>query len=258
MLSVNVPGLGYDAIGPGLAALELPLSVRFDPVLRLEDAMPPLPVGPEQLSASVLLSYRRMTPAANAEVWDQAAGRWAPDAEVRPDGEPLIFQAEEAMPWWGLVVAGGAEDAAGHPRFATAVGGFPHYWFRGRFETDDGETYEEVVSAASDVVAFGSVTDRNRIVLGAGDGEKPESATQARLQLKDPGLSVIGGLVVRRSGSSAEVTLSNAAGASVVLLADGGIELRPAAGREVVVDGTLRTGALWFVPEGSTIPKRAS
>ena len=252
VLTVPPPTLDYDALAPGVAAAERPLTVRLGPVLREAQ-----PLSPEQLTGFVLLTSRRLGPASPAELWDPVAAAWVPEGSVFSAGEPLVFREGQPLPWEGLVVAGGQRDASGQRTFAAAVGGFPQYRFRGRFEIDDGVTYEEVVSAESQAVAFGSVTDRNRMVLGPAEGERPDTATQARLQLKDAALQLVGGLVIRRGGGSAEVTVSNSAGASVVLLPDGAIELRPAAGRGVTVAGDLETEHLTYLPAGGGSKKTA-
>lgn len=252
MLTVPPPTLDYDALAPGVAAAEQPLTVRLGPVLREGQ-----PLSPEQLTGFVLLASRRLGPASPAELWDPAAAAWVPEGSVFSAGEPLVFREGQPQPWEGLVVAGGQRDASGQLTFAAASGGFPQYRFRGRFEIDDGVTYEEAVSAESDAVAFGSVADRNRMVLGPAEGERPDTATEARFQLKDAALQLVGGLVIRRSGSSAEVTVNNATGASVVLRPDGAIELRPAPGRGVTVAGDLETERLTYRPAGGGAKKQA-
>ena len=62
---------------------------------------------------------------------------------------------------------------------------------------------------------------------------------------------MIGGLRSHRSSPGAEVTLSNAAGASVVLRPDGSIELRPAARPlRSLVAGDLETERITYLPAG--------
>lgn len=239
MLSVPVPELVYDTLYPGVAALELPVTVAVGPVV--DDGAPQTPV---ELRTFGLVGYRQ--PAAGVtEVWDDQQQQWLPEGDaVEPT--PLAFLPDEPSPWQGVVVA------AGGSRFARAVSGYPSYSFRALFATPE----EVVLSGPSAPVTFGSVTDRNLMVFGPGEGEKPDNATEARLQLRSPGLAVIGGLVVRRDSPGAEVTLSNAAGASVVLKADGSIELSPAAGRSVVVAGDLETERIEYRPDGGGAKKK--
>lgn len=246
MLTVPFPELAYEALAPSLAAAELPVTVGVGPV-----DVDGVVLTPVELRTFSLVTYRQAGPGAFPEVWDPVAKQWLPEGTaVGP--VPLAYLPDQAPPWQGTVVAGGGEDASGRPQFATALGGYPSYSFRALFATTD----EVALSAPSAPVAFASVTDRNLMILGPGDGEKPDNATEARLLLKDPGFQVIGGLVVRRDSPGAEVTLSNAAGASVVLLADGAIEVRPGPGRGVVVAGDLETERITYRPLGGG-PKQA-
>jgi hypothetical protein len=155
---------------------------------------------------------------------------------VTTAGDPLIHRAELAQPWQAIVLGAG-----GKPPISTATAGYPQYSFRVRFDT----AHEEVVTE-SPVVTFGSVADRNLMVLGPAEGEKPDNATQARIQLRDPALTTIGGLVIARDAGSARVRLSNSAGASIILQPDGSIDLTPAAGMPVLVTGDLETGRLVY------------
>ena len=93
------------------------------------------------------------------------------------------------------------------------------------------------------------------MVIGPGEDEKPESATQARLVLKSPAMEVIGRVLIERSAPGARITIDNSAGASVVLHPDGHIELRPAAGRNVVVAADLEAERITYLPAGGG-PKR--
>jgi hypothetical protein len=241
MLTVPDPTLAYEPLAPGLAARELPLTVAVGPV-----TLDGVPLGPERLDQATLLTCRRSTPAAEVEQWDGANGAWVADSSDPSGGDRLMFLPGLPQPWQALLVAGG------QPRFEAATSGYPEYSFRVRFATT-----REVAVAESPPVAFGSVLDRNLMVLGPGEGEQPDTATEARLQLKDPAFSIVGGLVVRREGASALVTLSNATGAAVVLMPDGGLELRPAPGRGVVVAGDLETERLVYRPGGGGPKKTA-
>jgi hypothetical protein len=234
MLTVPLPRLAYEPLAPGVAAAEQPLSVTVGPVL---DG--PRPQTPVELRTFGLVGYRRSAPGALLDVWDPEGKQWWPEGTAVA-AETLAFRDDQPDPWQAVLVAGGGD------RFALGQGGYPAYSFRALFTGAD----ETAISGPSDSVSFGSVADRNLMVLGPGDGEKPESATQARVLLKDTALQVIGGLVVRRDVPGAEVTLSNAAGASVVLRPDGAIELRPAAGRGVTVAGDIETERVVYRPAG--------
>ncbi len=243
MLTVPDPTLAYEPLAAGVAALEMPLTVLLGPVSRDGVALE-LP----DLATFGLVTFRRSNNGSLPEVWAPQSKQWLPDAGPDPvTSQPLAFLTGQPQPWQGLVVAAGAADAAGAPVFDRGVGGFPSYSFAAVFVTHDGELG---VSGSSPSVSFVPVTDRNLMVIGPGDGEKPEKATQTRIQLRDTDLATLGGLVIDRASPGAEVTLSNSAGASVVLRPDGSVEVHPAAGRSVIVGGDLETEQVTYRPFG--------
>ena len=246
MLTVPAPALAYEPLAPSVAAAELPVTVLVGPLL--DEGVPQTPV---ELSRFALVTYRQAVPGALAEVWDDQQKQWllegAPVA-----GSALAFLPDQPSPWQATVVAAGGQDANGASQFAKAAGGFPSYWFRALFSSRAGEV---AVSGPSQGVTFGGIADKNLMVLGPGDGEQPDEATEARLLLKSPALQVIGGLVVHRDSPGAQVTLSNAAGAAVVLRPDGSIELSPGPGGTVVVAGDLETDRIVYSPAAGG-PKR--
>ncbi len=249
MLTVPAPSLAYEPVGPGVAALELPITVTLGPITADGRTL-----EPPDLAVFGLVVRRRLVPWALPETWDPAAGTWlaAPTEVATTPFAPVAFLAGKPQPWQAVVVPAAGKDALGAPVFAKGGGGAPTYDFAGLFVTHDDEA---VLGDSSPPLSFVSAADGNLVVLGAGEGESVESATQARLQLRSPGLATIGGLVVDRVGAGAQVTLSNSAGASVVLLADGSIELRPAAGRGVEVVGDLETGQITYAPAGGGAKK---
>jgi hypothetical protein len=243
VLAVPVPEVSYDAVGAGVAALEKPLTVSVAGVARDGHLL-----GPADLARFGVAVVRRARPGAGPEAWDAEHLRWVPDPGTGLPAAahtPFAHRADQPSPWQALVVAAGGKDADGAPQYAKAVGGFPSYRFRGAFADRDGRTGTSSLSAP---VAFAGVADRNLVVLGAGEDEEPASATQARVVLKSPTLQPIGQLVVQRAGAGAAVTLSNSAGATVLLHPDGSIELRPAAGRQVVVTSDLEIERLRYRP----------
>jgi len=246
MLTAPAPRLAYEALGPSVAAAELPMTVTVGPVVA--DGSPQ---GPVELSKAGLIGYRQVLPGAFTEVWDADQKIWLPEGELA-GATQLAYLPELPDPWLGIVVAAGGTDMFGNPQFAKAVGGYPSYSFRALFISHAGEAY---LSGPSEAVAFAGVADRNLMVLGPGEGETPDEATEARLLLKNTGLQVIGGLVVHRDSPGAEVTLSNSAGASVVLRPDGSIELRPASGRTVLVAGDLEVEHVVYRPAGGGVKK---
>lgn len=248
MLTVPAPTLAYEPLAGGAAALELPLTVSLGPVSRDGAAL-----ELADLATFGLVTSRRLSGGMPPEVWAPQTKQWLPDTGPEPTrSQPLAFMAGTAQPWQGIVVAAGAVDAADLPVFSAGVGGFPSYTFAGVFVTHDGELG---VSGTSPAVSFVPVTDRNLMVVGPGDGEKPEKATKTRVQLRSTSLAILGGLVIERATPGAEVTLSNSAGASVVLRPDGSIEVCPAAGRSVIVAGDLETEKVTYRPADGS-PKK--
>lgn len=243
MLTVPAPTLAYGALAPGVAPRELPLTVGLADVTDGGAAL-----GPADLTTFGLVSYRQLAAGALREVWTPSAKTWLPDPGPDPaTGSPMAFMVGSPQPWQGIVVAAGPTDVVGAPVFASGAGGYPAYSFAGVFVTKTGDL---ALGGSSDSVCFGSLADRNLMVIGPADGEKPDNATEARVLLRSPALSVIGGLVVHRDSPGAEVTLSNAAGASVVLRPDGSVEVRPAFGRSVLVAGDLETDRITYQPAG--------
>jgi hypothetical protein len=240
-LTVPTPTLRFDDAGGGAAALEKPVTVLLGAVTEAGSAVPLT-----AMAASGFLASRRTAPAAQAEVWDDAAKAWVPDqpgATAQPVA--LTYKDGDPNPWQGMLVAGGLTDGSGNPAFAKAANGYPVYSLRGVFAGRDGAAGTSNPSAP---LTFASASDRNLLVVGPDDGEQPDSATKARVLLKDPALQLIGGLTITRGSPGATVQLANAAGASVVLNPDGSIELNPAPGKGVRVNGDLDVDHLSYLP----------
>jgi hypothetical protein len=250
-LAVPQPTVTFDDAGGGTAALEKPVTVLLGPVTDSGVA-----VTPAALTRSGIALRRRAAAGAQVEIWDDGAKSWLPETPALSDNSAkpiaVAYKPGDPNPWQGIVVAAGMKDAAGAPVLAKASQGYPQYTVGGTFAATDGAAGDGPQSAP---ITFASVSDRNLVVLGAGDGEQVDQATQARLLLKDTSLQVIGGLTVLRDYPGATVRLDNAAGASVVLHADGSIELTPAAGRGVRIAGDVETEHLRYLPAGGG-PKR--
>lgn len=248
-LTVPTPTLAYNALAPGVAPRELPVTVAIAPVTSAGSALDPV-----SLAEFGLLVLRRVTAAGPSQVWSSTAKAWAPDpggGYTALPGEPLVFDPATAAPWTAILIGSAGQDAAGQPQYAKAVGGFPSYSFRAVFTAKDGQ---QGASAASESLVFGSVSDASLLVVGPPEDQKPEEATELRFQLKSAARVVIGGLEVHRDAPGARVELRNAAGAAVVLRADGSIELSPAPGRNVVT-GDLDAGRVSYLPSGGGLRK---
>lgn len=241
-LTVPTPTLAYDALAPGVAPRELPIDVAIGPVTGAG-----APLDPIGLSAFGLVALRRVSAAGPNQLWDPATKTWVPDPGSGYDalpGEPLVFDPAAAAPWSAILIGS-------TPQFDKAVAGYPTYSFRATFTGTDGD---RGASAASESVAFGSVSDASLLQVGPPEGQKPEDATALHFQLKNAARVVIGGMEIHRDAPGARVELRNAAGASVVLRADGSIELLPAPGRTVVM-GDLDVGLVTYLPSGGGLRK---
>lgn len=245
MLTAAIPVLDFEGAETGVATLEKPVDVRVGPVTADGATL-----GPEALATFGFFVYRRAAPGAALDVWDDRGKVWnSEDAATEAAPAQLAYQADDAAPWQGMIVAAGQRDAAGNPQFERAVAGYPQYAVRAYFVT--AAHGEALLTGPSANVAFAGLADRHLVNLGPGDGEELDSATQARMQLRAPSLQPIGGVRIDRDAPGARVTIENAAGASIVLHSDGRIELIPAPGRHVVVAGDLDAGHITYLPEGS-------
>jgi hypothetical protein len=247
-LAVPQPTLSFEDAGGGSAALEKPVTVSLGPVMDSGSAL-----APAALRTFGLSLRRRTAPGAQLEVWDDGAKAWSPE---HPGDEPkpiaLAYKAGDPSPWQSIVVAAGMKDAAGAPTFVKASLGYPQYTVGGTFRTTAGALGEGPQSAP---ITFASASDRNLVQLGAGDGEQLDSATVARLLLRDPALHVIGGLTVLRATPGATVRLENSAGAAVVIQADGSIEVIPAPGKGVRIAGDVETEHIRYLPAGGGLKR---
>lgn len=247
-LAVPQPTLSFDDAGGGAAALEKPITVLIGPVATDGTAL-----TPDGLSVFGLSLRRRRAPGAQLEVWDDSAKSWAADQPGRQAAPiTLAYRAGDPSPWQGLVVAAALKDAAGNPALAKATNGYPQYTLAGAFAAKTGAVG---TGPQTTPITFAGSSDRNLVVLGAGDGEQLDRATQARLLLAYPLGHVIGGLTVSRNSPGATVRLENAAGAAVVLHADGSIEISPAPGRGVRIAGDVEAERIRYLPAGGG-PKR--
>jgi hypothetical protein len=248
MLGVMPPSLAYEGKETGFAALEKPVDVVVGPVTS-DGAV----VGPEGLATFAYHIYRRAAPGAALDIWDAATSAWTSELVTDIERAPtqLAYRPGDPEPWRGIIVGAGGRDAAGQPQFERAVGGFPLYSVRAFFEPTDRS--EALLSGPSENLAFVGGADRNLMVMGPGDGEELDAATEARVLLKSASLQTIGRLLMERDAPGATVTLDNAAGASIVLHRDGRIEITPAPGQPVVVQGDLETERITYRPAGGGV-----
>lgn len=243
-LTVPQPTLTFEDAGGGVAVLEKPITVLIGPVAEAGGTA----LTPAGLSVFGLSLRRRTAPGAQLEVWDDGPKSWAVDQSGRlPKPIALAYRAGDPHPWQGIVVAAGMRDATGRPTLSKATNGYPQYTLAGAFAAKSGTVG---IGPQTAPITFAGSSDRNLVVLGAGNGEQLDQATQARLLLAYPLGHVLGGLTVLRDSPGATVRLENAAGAGVVLHADGSIEIAPAPGRGVRIAGDVETEHIRYLPAG--------
>jgi hypothetical protein len=178
-----------------------------------------------------------------AEVWDEEAKVWRPGTAVTPGSQPLFVK--DGI-WQGILVATGQQDAGGAPKLLSdPVTDIPRYWvtcvFRGVDAAGVEHGGESPPSPTFEVLPAGA---ENLGGVALEPEEKPKEATRIRMFLADTPGHEVGRVVIARSGSGATVTLT-AGGATVVLNAAGAIDLTPATGQRVTVNGNLHiTGTL--------------
>jgi hypothetical protein len=246
MLNAMPPVLAYEGRETGIAALEKPIEVMVGRVTLDGETL-----GPDRLATFAYFVYRRMAPGAAYDIWDDETSTWSSDLDASVTRKPtqLAYQPEVLdEPWKGVIVGAGGKDADGTPQFTKAAGGYPLYSVRAVFETTHGTG--TVLTGESENFSFAGGSDKDLMVLGPGEDEQLDEATEARLLLKNTSLQTIGGLLIERDAPGASVTLDNASGASIVLHPDGRIEITPAAGQHVVVASDLETERITYRPSG--------
>lgn len=243
-LTVPSPNLICDwvdtAVDPKLAMLEKPVQVRCPPVL-LSDGTP-LELWQQKVAGYFV--YRQGAGA--PEIWDETAKKWKPDpgvaiASFQP--KPFAFKPGELNPWQSLLVP----VAEKSPPFE--VGGGFRYFFQAYFVSDENTGSVSGLSPPSSTIEFRKLQDTFR----AGFQIKPftdrlHQATEIEMFLKDSSYVVIGSVVIKTSGGSSEIKISNLNGAVVQLLPSGDIVLRPKAGGTVKVEGSLEAQSFNYPP----------
>jgi hypothetical protein len=114
------------------------------------------------------------------------------------------------------------------------------------------------LGAPSGNLLFTSATDEQRFVVVL-DPNSPRSCHLARMQLRNDALVPAGFLEIRTTtGQEVEIANCDAGGsvlAQVLLTGDGDIRLRPAAGRSIILEGTLVADRICYTPDpGATAP----
>ena len=212
--------------------VQVPLAVRAAP--------PTLPDGtalaPDRLAVAGCLLLRRTAPFAAADVWDAGHSTWL--SEASPQGQaapplPMSFHAGQPRPWLGVFA--NVPGAGGGTMLSANSLGFPAYFARTVFSTRVGGL--SGLSADSAAVVLDDATERTRPQLELVPAN-PMTATTLILRLRGAGNVEVGSLRISGGGVGA-LQLNTTGGARVTLTSAGDIDLVPAAGRRVLVDGRL-------------------
>ncbi len=252
-LTLQAPQWQFEPAGPS-AQLEKPVTVKLPPVTHADGQT----ASQDQLQKIGAFVYRSQAGA--EELWNEAEQAWQPAASdvatlaaLTPIA--LAFKEGQPEPWQGLLVAAGQKDKAGAPRFAKAVNGQPVYRVRALAQFKRDGAVAEAVSAPSADLSFVSAADKKRFDIAL-DAPDPADCTVARIQLKTSGLQPAAFIELRASGPELEIASCDNSGqvrARVILTPAGDIELRPAAGRRVIVHADLEIERLRYLPRNGSL-----
>ena len=238
-LTVPVPALQFDASGPGIATLEKPVTVVGRPVALpdgtpITDQMVPLTAG--------FFLYRQVPSSAAAQIWDGDQQLWktASDsivAALKP--KPLAYQKDQPA-WQGVFLAAAEKGAV--------EAGANSYFFRTWFQAPFAGSTVSGLSLPSPSVRFVAAVDAAQAGIKL---QSPESATEIQVFLRNSSKQLIGSVRLSNDSGQAKIEISNATGAVVRVTAQGDIEIQPAAGRSVVLQGPLMAQNINYLPQGS-------
>jgi hypothetical protein len=255
-LSVPIPSLKFEAIDPSqpnLAVLEKPIEVRCS-VVQFPNGTP---FEQKHQKVAGFFIYRRQI-ASIVEIWDEASKQWIPDpgesiADLKPI--PFAFKSEDtSQPWMGLLVPAAQKDKTDKSQFIKAgSSGFPQYFFRAYFGSNDKIGDFSGLSSPSLALRFTNILDAIRAGIAVGEEETPANATEIQLFLRNSNLQTIGSVVISTlDDTSTKVEISNFNGfgtqqAVIRLLSDGDVEIQPAPGKKVKVLGLMETQQISYI-----------
>lgn len=230
-LTVPLPTLSQEGVTGARLKADQPIKLACGPVTFPSGA----PLTLENVVKFGFLLYRQ-TGGAN-EAWNEETKRWVPESPA-PDPQPLFYQEDK---WQSILVAVGQKDQANQNKFGTnPLTGLPKYFvrcfFRGKDATGREHAGESVASAAVEVIES-SEQIKGGLTMNPRDAA---AATEVRLFLKDAGLlAEQGKILIREAGGGFEIELSTASGAKVMITNSGEIQLNPASGQIVHINGNV-------------------
>ena len=194
-----------------------------------------------------------------AELWDEMRKTWrvAPGDEELKSAKPLVaaFKAGGAPAWEATLVAVGQKDAADADVYKPAEAGTPTYFVRGLVKTTHAGVEETTLGAPSPTFTFVDESANKRFTTQFDTPTtKPDEAHKVRMQLKGDAMQAAGYLEIRAQPNF-EVEIANCDGggnvlAKFLLVANGDIQLTPAAGAHVIVEGDIETNRILYAPSG--------
>ncbi len=233
MLSVATPSLKLEPPGPGLATLEKPVTIVSKAVT--------LPDGTSVTDQIIgvtagFLTYRQTADNSGAQVWDAEAKTWKSGTDavsLALTPKPLAYKPDSDS-WEGLFLATTEKGAV-------EAGGI-QYYFRTLFRVPHEGSTLTALSVATAPIRFVAAADTMQ--AGINMIATPENATEMQVYLRDAAKQIIGSVHLINESGTARIDVTNTAGARVRLAPNGDVELRPADGRSVIVQGHLVTGTL--------------
>lgn len=251
-LGVPVPELAWKPPG-GAPQIQQPVDLKL-PSLAFPDG-----AEATEAEAEIVGAYVYRLGVAGEELWNETEKRWAevPVELGALPPLPLTYKAGDPFPWQGMLVAVGQKDKDDNPRFQPASGGAPRYRVRAyaRFKREGVEF--SGLSAPSPELQFvdAQQTERFKVLM---DPEDLQQVQEIRLLLKSASLDDAGYLKISTSGGNqVEIANCDASGAklaSVLLAADGSIQLTPAAGKKIVLARDLEAQQIRYLSsDGITV-----
>jgi len=228
-LTVPTPAVQAELAGPGLAVLEKPVTI-VSAAVTLPDGTP-LTDQILGIIAGFFLFRRKASTV--TEVWDETLKSWrvlADSVVMTLKPKPLAYKKDTGT-WEGLFVASADKNVE-----AGSSTGSNDYLFRTFFQAPYQGSTLAAMSALPPALRFIAMIDAAQ---GGLKVDPPAAATEVTLFLRDAAKTIIGSLRLVTELGTAKIELSNTAGARVTLTSAGNIELKPAPGGFVNVNGTV-------------------
>ncbi len=246
-LALSAPQLSWKMVGPW-APVEKPVDIALGNVS--------LPDGSDATQEDVIklgvFIYR-----GTGEIWNEKEQVWqAAPTEVEDllKLEPLALTYKEgqALPWQGQLTALGQKDKNEAPRFVPINQGGGVYRLRAFAHIKKAGVVYLGLSAVSNDLTFVKTQGEERFKMEF-DTDGPQDCTETTIRLRDAADKRTGFVQFKVNPREVVVANCDAAGntfASIRMTADGDIELKPAAGRRVLMLGDIEAERVRYQPSG--------